>query len=97
MSAQYLQEIQDGARLWVHLVPGAKRDAIAGEHGGRLKISVTALPLEGRANRHLIAFLAKALKLPKRAVQLQSGETSRDKTLIIRGLTPTQITAKLNL
>lgn len=70
----------------VHAQPGARRDAIVGEHGGRLKIALTTPPIEGRANQALIKFLAKRLGLPRSAIELISGETSREKRLRISGL-----------
>jgi len=59
----WLREDGDGVLLLVHLQPGARRTALCGEHGGRLKIAVAAPPLEGRANDALIAFLAELLGL----------------------------------
>lgn len=68
-----------GVVLEVHAQPGARRTAIVGEHGGRLKIAVNAPPLDGRANAALIELLSKRLGLPQRAVTLEAGDTSREK------------------
>lgn len=43
----------------VHAQPGAKRSAIVGEHGGRLKIAIASPPVDGKANSALIAFFSK--------------------------------------
>ena len=77
-------------RLAVRLTPNGGRDAIDGFEtdaaGERvLKVRVTAVPQKGRANTALIALLAKALRLPKSAVTIVSGETSRKKILRIEG------------
>lgn len=72
--------------LAVHAQPGARRDAVVGEHGGRLKIALTAPPLEGRANAAMIKFLAKRLNVPRASVQLVAGETSREKRFRVDGL-----------
>ena len=81
----------DGVILAVRAQPGAKKTAIAGVYGegatAQLKIAVHAPPLEGRANEALIAFVAEAFSLPKRAVEIISGESSRSKTLLLRGIT----------
>ncbi|HQR57018.1 MAG TPA: DUF167 family protein [Burkholderiaceae bacterium] len=75
----WLRPRTGGVVLEVHAQPGARRTAIVGEHGGRLKIAVNAPPLDGRANQALLALLSKSLALPLRALTLESGETGRDK------------------
>jgi uncharacterized protein len=75
----WLRLREGGVVLEVHAQPGARRTAIVGEHGGRLKIAVNAPPLDGRANQALLALLSRALALPARALTLESGDTSRDK------------------
>lgn len=82
--------------MLVHARPGAKKDAIVGEYNGRLKISLNAPPIDGRANSALIAFLAKKLKVAKSAITLSSGETNRSKRLIIAGLSVQQVRDALN-
>ncbi len=69
--------------LHCHLQPGAKRSEFAGEHGGRLKLRIAAPAVEGKANAALIAFLAKAFGVAKRAVAIEAGELGRQKTLRI--------------
>ena len=81
----------DGVTLAVRAQPGAKKTAITGVYGegaaAQLKIAVHAPPIEGRANAALIAFLAETLDLPKSAVELISGELSRSKVFLLRGVT----------
>ena len=67
----------------IHAQPGAKRSAVVGEHGGRLKIAIASPPVDGKANSTLIAFLAKTLGVSKSSVSILSGETSRQKRLIV--------------
>lgn len=67
----------------IHAQPGAKRSAVVGEHGGRLKIAIASPPVDGKANSALIAFLAKTLGVSKSSVSILSGETSRQKRLIV--------------
>ena len=69
--------------LAVHLQPKASKDEFAGLHGDRLKIRLTAPPVEGKANAHLMAFLAKAFGVPKNQVSLESGELNRQKRVRI--------------
>ncbi|HHH47136.1 MAG TPA: YggU family protein [Thiotrichales bacterium] len=69
--------------LDVHVQPRARRDEIVGRHGDRLKIRITAPPVEGRANRHLCAFLAEACGVARSDVRLLSGEGGREKRVRI--------------
>ena len=81
----------EGVTLAVRAQPGAKKTAITGVYGegaaAQLKIAVKAPPLEGRANLSLIAFLAERLGVAKSAVELRSGELSRSKVFLLRGMT----------
>ena len=79
----------------VHLQPGARRTALCGEHGGRLKIAIAAPPLEGRANDSLVEWLADRLGLPRRQVRLVSGQRSRDKTLRAAGINASEVGRRL--
>ncbi len=77
-----------GYLLKLHVVPGARQTAVAGLHGERIKIKVAAPPEKGRANEALLEFLARALKVPRQAVHLTSGATSRAKVVAIDDLSP---------
>jgi uncharacterized protein (TIGR00251 family) len=89
----------DGVTLAVRAQPGAKKTAIVGIYGegtdAQLKIAVQAPPLEGRANETLIAFLAETFGLPKSTVELLTGELSRNKVFLLRGVTMARATAVL--
>lgn len=74
--------------LTLHIQPGAKKTECAGRHGDALKIRLSAPPVDGKANEALIKFVAESLKLPKAAVNLKSGQTSRRKVLEISGAEP---------
>lgn len=69
--------------LAVHVQPGATRDALAGTHGERLKITISTPPADGRANRQLLHFLAKLFGVPKAGVELLSGGAAREKRIRI--------------
>jgi uncharacterized protein (TIGR00251 family) len=70
--------------LQVLLQPKASSNQWVGPVEGRMKIRLTAPPVEGQANSQLIEFLAKQFKVPKSQVQLLSGEQARQKTLQIQ-------------
>lgn len=69
--------------LHVRVQPKASRNDVRVEPDGRIRIALTAPPVEGEANKALCEYLAKRLGLPKRAVTLESGEKSREKTVRI--------------
>jgi uncharacterized protein (TIGR00251 family) len=73
-----------GTVFRVRVSPGASRDRISGLYGGALKVSVTAPPEKGKANAGLIKFLAKAMGVDKNRLQMLSGETGRDKRLLLQ-------------
>lgn len=69
--------------LTVRLQPRASRDEIVGPHGDALKIRITAPPVEGQANAHLVKFLADAFDVSRSQVTLVSGDSARSKQLRI--------------
>lgn len=66
-----------------HLQPGARSIGFAGQHGERLKIRISAPPVDGKANEMLLAFLAKEFEVGRRQVSLLSGQQSRQKRVLI--------------
>lgn len=94
---------QPGARktaiVGVYQTPATKtcrRGPRDGEdESAQLKIAVQAPPVEGRANEALIAFLAELLGVPKRSVEIVSGELSRSKVFLLRGVSVQSVQAKL--
>ncbi|HWK74177.1 MAG TPA: DUF167 family protein [Povalibacter sp.] len=69
--------------LDLQIQPGAARDELVGLHGERLKIRISAPPVDGRANRHLIDYLAEIFGVPRARITLLRGETGRAKTVRI--------------
>lgn len=81
--------------LAIKAVPNAPRSAVAGWLGEALKVKVQAPPVEGRANEALCDFLAAELGLPRRAVTVLRGDTSRLKLVRIEGLTEAEARSRL--
>lgn len=67
--------------------PKASRDEIIGIQDDRLKIRITAPPVDGKANTHLIRFLADLLDVPRTRIELLNGDTGKRKTLRIPDMT----------
>ena len=78
---------QDGGDwvLSLYLQPGARKTEVAGLHDGALKLRLNAPPVEGKANKALIAWLADWFGVPKQGVVLESGELSRHKRVRVVG------------
>lgn len=76
--------------LYCHLQPGARQPGFTGIHGERLKIRISAPPVDGRANDELIRFLARAFGVAKSAVHIEQGASGRQKTVRVEApiLTP---------
>jgi uncharacterized protein (TIGR00251 family) len=69
--------------LQLHLQPKAKKDEIVGPHGDALKVRITAPPVDGKANAHLLKFLARVFGVRQQQVSLLSGDSSRQKRVAI--------------
>ena len=78
-----IEQNKDGIRLRIFLQPKASIDYIAGIHDDELKITITAPPVDGQANAHLLKFLSKSFKVPKSSIILEKGELSRHKQVWI--------------
>ncbi|WP_373777550.1 DUF167 family protein YggU [Glaesserella sp.] len=83
MQAVEFCENPQGIRLRIFLQPKASRDQIVGLHDNELKITITAPPVEGQANAHLLKFLSKLFKVPKSCIVLEKGELQRHKQILI--------------
>jgi uncharacterized protein (TIGR00251 family) len=94
-----LRENPAGVTLAVRAQPGAKKTAITGIYGegaaAQLKVAVHAPPLEGRANAALVAFLAETFAIQRAAVELTTGELSRSKVFLLRGVTLSEAQAAI--
>lgn len=86
---------ESGSRLRLRVKPGAKRRAIEGEHGGALRVAVTAPPEKGRANQEVEELLAEALDVARGAVRVIAGHTSRDKSVAVDGLGAEEVLRRL--
>jgi uncharacterized protein (TIGR00251 family) len=81
-----------GALFWVRVVPGASSDRVVGwQSDGKLRVRISAPPERGRANKALARLLARRLGVRASAFQVVSGETSREKRLQVKGVSPDQV------
>jgi uncharacterized protein (TIGR00251 family) len=83
------------ARIVVYCQPGAKQTRLAGLHDGKPKIQLKAPPVDGAANKALVAFLAERCGVPKSAVTIEQGASGRTKRVEVAGLTDDALLACL--
>lgn len=79
----------DVLTLRLYIQPKASRDKIVGLHGEELKVAITAPPVDGKANAHLIKFLSKQFKVAKGNIEIEKGELGRHKQIKVHA--PVQI------
>lgn len=88
----WLRQTDDGVVLVLHVQPNARHTEFAGPHGEAMKLRLAAPPVDGKANSALLAFLAAFCEVPRAAVSLLSGESSRAKRVRIDGIDDTALT-----
>ena len=92
-----IHDTPSGATFAVKVHPRARQNAITGQLGDALKLSLTAPPIEGRANEACVEFLAKLLKLPRSSVTIASGHSSRRKVIRVVGLSTEEIRRRIRM
>jgi hypothetical protein len=92
-----ISENDAGVTFAIKVHPRAKKAGITGEIGDALKVSLTAPPVEGRANDACIEFFAKALKVPRSSVTIASGAGSRNKVIRVAGVTGQYVRDRLHV
>jgi uncharacterized protein (TIGR00251 family) len=81
-----VRKVEGGVVVSVKVQPNASKDRVVGKHGDQLKIAVTVAPEKGKANKAVIKVLSKLLGIKSSDIQIISGETSRDKKVLIRNI-----------
>lgn len=81
-----LTETNGRVTFRARIVPRASKNQIVGVEGDAVKVRLAAPPVEGKANDALVKFLASLLDVPRSSVEIISGQSSRNKTIRIRGI-----------
>jgi uncharacterized protein (TIGR00251 family) len=92
---EWIRETAKGVLLPVRAVPRASKNEILGIHGDALKIRLQAPPVDGKANEALIRFLSDTLDIPRSQLSIASGETGRNKSVLIAGATRDDLITRL--
>ncbi|MGZ3742246.1 MAG: DUF167 domain-containing protein [Pseudobdellovibrionaceae bacterium] len=92
-----ITKTERGVKLTLFIQPKASKNEIIGPHNGALKIKITAPPVDGKANAALVEFLSDVLDIPKHQIEILKGETGRNKSVEVLGLSLEEIQQKLGL
>ena len=87
----YCTETPEGVILNVRAQPRSSRSGLDGLLGDAVKVRIRCAPVDGKANKELVETLADAFDLPKSSVVFKSGETSKTKRILLRGLTAADV------
>jgi uncharacterized protein (TIGR00251 family) len=91
-----LHDARLGSALAVRVIPRAGKNQIAEiMNDGRVKIRLTAAPVDGEANQQLIRFLAEALHVSKSTIEIVAGQTGRDKLVAVHDLDPQSLQQRI--
>jgi uncharacterized protein (TIGR00251 family) len=90
-----IRQTSRGLSFDIRVIPGASKNEVAGIQDGALKVRLTAPPVEGKANRACVDFLAGLLGVRRSALAIASGEKSRKKTVSVEGITRGELEARL--
>jgi hypothetical protein len=92
-----ISENDTGVTFAIKVHPRAKKNAITGELGDAIKLSLTAPPIGGRANDACIDFFSKILKLPRSSITIASGAGGRNKVIRVTGVTAQYVRERLHV
>ncbi len=90
-----IRDTASGVTFAVKVQPRARKNAITGEVGDALKLSLTAPPVDGRANQACIEFFANLLDVTRSSVTIASGETSRNKVIRVAGMAADEVRRRM--
>jgi uncharacterized protein (TIGR00251 family) len=86
-----IRETEDGIIIPAKIQPNSSKEKVIGEYADKLKIAVTSPPVKGKANKAIVKALAKWLSIKTSDVQIVSGEKSKDKEILVRNITKTDV------
>jgi uncharacterized protein (TIGR00251 family) len=91
-----IRDTATGVTFAVKVQPRARKNSITGEIGDALKVTLTASPVDGRANEACIEFFANLLDVARSSITIASGVTSRNKVIRVAGLSAEQLRKRLS-
>ena len=85
MDKKIFEQKNDGLVVRIKIIPNSSKNELIWENDA-IKIKITAQPIENKANKALIEFFSKKLKIPKTSVTIIKGELNKEKTLLLIGM-----------
>ena len=92
-----INETASGVTFAIKVQPRSKRNAILGELGDAFKVALTAPPVDGKANQACVEFFSDILRVPRSAVMIAAGETSRNKVIRVLGISAALVRERLKV
>jgi uncharacterized protein (TIGR00251 family) len=92
-----INETASGVTFAIKVQPRSKRNAILGELGDAFKVALTAPPVDGKANQACVEFFSGILRVPRSAVMIAAGETSRNKVIRVLGISAALVRERLKV
>lgn len=86
-----ISESSAGIKISLYVIPNAPRSQIVGEYNSQLKIKIKAPPVDGKANQAIIEFFSELFEIPQKDLEILKGDKSKSKTLLVRGLSASEI------
>jgi uncharacterized protein (TIGR00251 family) len=93
----WCSDVAEGTLLNVRAKPRSSRAGVDGLFGDALSVRVRCAPVDGKANKELVETIADELGLPKSRVEFKSGETSKSKRILVKGIDAAKVKSKLGL
>lgn len=96
VNREIFDQTANGLIVRLKIVPNSSKNGVIWENEG-LKVKITAQPIENKANKALIEFFAKNLKIAKSNITILKGELNKEKTLLIQGIDEAGFKAKFGI
>jgi uncharacterized protein len=90
-----IRETEDGVIISVKVTPNSSRNAVIQGSEDLLTVKLTSPPVEGKANKDLLKFLAKKMRVAPSSITILKGHASREKTLLIAGVNQATVRERL--
>jgi uncharacterized protein (TIGR00251 family) len=97
MKDQVIREHEDGSIIEIKVHPASSRRGLEGIRDNQVLLCVHSAPEKGRANKEALKVLAEALAIPPSRLEVLRGRSSRNKTVLARGLSPSEIRTRLSI
>ena len=93
----FIKEYKDGSMIRVYVTPKSNKTEIKGEREERLWLRIASVPEGGKANKEVIKLMSKVLKIASSKIEIESGKTSRRKSIYVSEMKPNLIMEKLEI